>query len=256
MVMTPYGAHIMAYTPARGTDILWLSPQTRMAEGMPIRGGIPLCLPWFGPHPDNFPMHGFARLSMWNVDAITCNDDGTTGVSLSLRDSAPSRDMWPHAFLFRLDIVVGTELTLSFSAQNLSQKPAAFAFAFHTYFAIGELGRTIVNGLDNMAYIDRLDDGKRKQEAGPIVLGGEIQRLYGDVGDTQSIASPRGTYTITGTARCALVWNPGTNDAGVPDIGANRHKEFVCVERLDAVDWAVTLSPEETYTTRMTLSSS
>ncbi len=254
LVLALHGAHVMSFTPKGGRDILWLSPQTGLAEGKPIRGGIPLCMPWFGPHPDGLPLHGFARLMLWQVDDITSQADGSTSVALSLRDTKETRDVWPHEFLFRFEIGVGNALSLDMMATNESKSRAEFAFAFHTYFDVADISKTTVEGLENATYLDRLDGDAEKSHAGALVFKGETQRLYSDVAAVQRIKSPLGVWKIEGNAHCALAWNPGENDKNVADIGAGKHVEFICLERLDAVHWSVPLNPGATYTTKMILS--
>jgi glucose-6-phosphate 1-epimerase len=254
MAMTPYGAHVLSFRPAGGSDMLWLSPRCRMVAGQPIRGGIPLCLPWFGLHPQGLPQHGFARITDWQVDRIEPMPDGATAVSLSLIDSEATRRMWPHQFRFGLDIRVGRELTVTLTVTNTGDAEMPVAFAYHTYFAVDEVTRTRVSGLDGVSYVDRLDGQKRKVESGELQVPGEIQRLYFDVPRVQRIDSPRGRYRIESGQFCALVWNCGDNDKTVADIGEGNHKTYVCVERLDAEDWSVRLAAGARYEATMTLS--
>jgi D-hexose-6-phosphate mutarotase len=254
MAMTPHGAHVLSFRPAGGADMLWLSPCSRMIAGQPIRGGIPLCLPWFGPHPQGLPQHGFARITDWRLDRIEAMPDGATALTLSLSDDEVTRSIWPYQFMFRLDIRVGRELTMTLSVANTGDDAMPVAFAFHTYFAVGDVTRTRVLGLDGVTYVDRLDGQKRKTQSGELLVPGEIQRLYYDVPRVQRIESPLANYRIEGGTVCSLVWNCGDNDRTVPDIGEGNHKTYVCVERLDVEDWSVRIDADARYDATMTLS--
>jgi D-hexose-6-phosphate mutarotase len=254
LVMALNGAHIMSYVPAGGEDMFWLSPKSRLAEGVPVRGGIPLCTPWFGVHPDGLPMHGFARIMNWNVDQIENMENGATKVVLSLSDTPSTRSMWPHAFAMHFDVVVGSKLQLDLAITNHSQTPAHFECAFHTYFNVGDVKNTTVEGLDGCTYIDMGHGKVQKQQQGSVMVDGIIQNLYVDVSPIQFVKSPAGNYKIEGSGHCALVWNCGDNDRNVPDIGAGNHKGYLCVERVDAAEWAVNIEPGESYATVMILS--
>lgn len=252
-VVAPDGAHVLAFVPAGKSDLLWLSPQSAMAKGKPIRGGIPLCLPWFGPNPDGHPLHGFGRLAAWSIGEIAVLDDGATRVRFTLGDSDWSRAMWPHAFAFEFEIVAGRELRLTLSARNSGDDDFRFEFAFHSYFDIGKLAETSVSGLDGATCIDR-NDGTVTQQSGPVTTTGAIQNLYLDVPASQAIKGSTATIEIVSDASSALIWNCGENDANIADIGKGNHTGYLCVERLDAVDRAVVLKPGASYRTTMTLS--
>ncbi len=254
LVMALNGAHVISFVASGKPDMLWLSPQSRMAEGAPVRGGIPLCLPWFGPHPAGYPQHGFARITNWQVKDVTQTDAGATKIVLGLSDTAANREMWPHAFEFCFEVIVGTQLRLSLSVRNLGKESARLEFAFHTYFNVGNVEETIVEGLEDCLYIDREDGQTRKRQDGKVEIKDVIQNLYVDVPIYQLIESPAGKYKIEGSSRCSLVWNAGHNDKNIADMGAGNHRGYLCVERLDAVDWARNLASGESYNTTMILS--
>jgi D-hexose-6-phosphate mutarotase len=252
-VVVPQGAHVLSFAPKGRPDMLWQSPQAVMAKGQPIRGGIPLCLPWFGPSPQGHPMHGFARLLPWAIEEVGTLEGGATRLLLSLADSAATREMWPHAFAFGLEIVAGKDLKLTLTAANLGGGGARFEFAFHTYFNVGDVAKAVVTGLEDCAYEDREDGNARKRQAGPLGIAGTTTKLYLDVPAVQRIASPAGTYHIESDARCCMVWNAGDNDRNVPDLGAGNHTGYLCVERADAAERAVDIAAGKTYRATMTL---
>lgn len=253
-VVAPQGAHVLSFVPSGRGDMLWQSPKAVMAKGQPIRGGIPLCLPWFGPSPKGHPMHGFARLLPWSIEDVESLEGGATRLVLSLSDAAPSREMWPHAFIFTLEIVAGRDLRLTLSARNAGADDARFEFAFHTYFDVGDVAKTVVTGLEDCVYEDREDNSARKRQQGPLGVDGTTTKLFFDVPAVQQVVSPAATYRIEADSRCCMVWNAGGNDRNVPDLGAGNHKGYLCVERADATERAVDLAAGKTYTTTMTLS--
>jgi glucose-6-phosphate 1-epimerase len=252
-VLTLQGAQVLSFIPTGRKDLLWQSPKAVLAKGQPIRAGIPLCLPWFGPSPKGHPLHGFARLLPWAVEDLETQGNGATRLVLSLTDSASTREMWPHAFTFSLEIVAGKDSRLTLSAHNTSTAAARFEFAFHTYFNVGNVAKTAVNGLEGCTYEDREDQNARKPQNGPLGIAGTTTKLFFDAPAIQTIASPVAAYRLESDCRCRMVWNAGDNDRNVPDLGAGNHKGYLCVEPADATERAVDIPAGRTYATTMTL---
>ncbi len=253
-VIALQGAHVMAFRPAGQREMLWLSPKCVLQAGKPIRGGIPLCLPWFGPGPDGKSMHGFARTTAWSLIAAEILVDGTTRLSLALEGEASVCALWPHAFAFRLDVVVGSELKLAMTVENRGDDAAPLAFAFHTYFAVSNVAQVSVTGLEGKTFIDKMDNSARKPQNGELTISGVTDRIYLDVPARQSLKTPVGDIHIESAMRCAVVWNAGSNDKTIPDIGEGNHVGYLCVERCDVADYAVTLQPGGIYRAAMSLS--
>ena len=125
-VIALQGAHVMSFQPKGQREMLWISPKTLFESGKPIRGGIPLCLPWFGPHSeDKTWLHGFARTRQWTLVGSNTLADGATRLVLELSGDATLCALWPHDFLFHLEIVVGKTLRLEMTVENRGQAPAA-----------------------------------------------------------------------------------------------------------------------------------
>jgi len=250
------GAHITSFKPRGKSDVLWISPKSNFEAGKPIRGGIPLCLPWFSAHPSgqDFPMHGFARITEWTVASISGLPDGGTLVSLTLADSKETLVSWPHAFQFRLNITIGKKLTLGLTVENKSAEPAKLTFAWHTYFNVGDVAAIRVEGLEDCPYIDKLDKMAKKTQDGALVFRAATDSVYSDVPTVQTIHSPVGTWRIEGSGKNAIAWNAWTNDANIADIGEGNHKGYVCIERGDVLDHAVTIRAKGNYHNNMIIS--
>jgi glucose-6-phosphate 1-epimerase len=252
-VIALQGAHLMSFRAAGQAEMLWLSPRTALAKGTPIRGGIPLCLPWFGPGPDGKSMHGFARTRDWSLTSFEKHGDGTTNLVLELGGDASTCALWPHAFAFRLEVCVGSTLRLTLGAKNLGNETAPLAFAFHTYFAVPDVAQVVVGGLAGATYIDKMDNFARKVQQGEPTISAVTDRIYLDVGAKQTLTSGTGLFTIEGDARCAVLWNAWTNDKTIADMGEGNHVGYLCLERGDVADRAPTLPPGSSYHTTMTL---
>ncbi len=253
-VIALQGAHVMSFQPKGQREMLWISPKTLFESGKPIRGGIPLCLPWFGPHSeDKTWLHGFARTRQWTLVGSNTLADGATRLVLELSGDATLCALWPHDFLFHLEIVVGKTLRLEMTVENRGQAPAPLAFAFHTYFAVPDVAQAVISGLEGTSFIDKTDNLARKQQQGDVTISAMTDRVYLDVPAKQRIKSEDGAITIESPSRCAIVWNAWHNDKNIGDIGEGNHVGYVCVERGDVADHAVTLAPGAPYRCWMVL---
>ena len=253
-VIALQGAHVMSFQPKGQREMLWISPKTLFESGKPIRGGIPLCLPWFGPHSeDKTWLHGFARTRQWTLVGSNTLADGATRLVLELSGEATLCALWPHDFLFHLEIVVGKTLRLEMTVENRGQAPAPLAFAFHTYFSVPDVVKAVISGLEGTNFIDKTDNLARKTQQGDVTISAMTDRVYLDVPARQVLKSSAGNISIESAAKCAVVWNAWHNDKNVADIGEGNHVGYVCVERGDAADHAVTLAPGAPYRCWMVL---
>jgi glucose-6-phosphate 1-epimerase len=234
--------------------MLWLSPKCKLQPGTAIRGGIPLCLPWFGPGPDGKSAHGFVRTADWTLANSETLPSGATRVTLELVGDASTSALWPHAFVFQLELLVADTLTLTLSATNRSQMAARFAFAFHTYFAVPDVAQARVSGLEDTDYIDKMDGGTRKRQAGEVTIDAATDRIYLDVPRKQTIESADGRIAVESDAGSAIVWNAWDNDRNIADMGEGNHVGYLCVERGEVAERALTIPAGETFQSWMTLS--
>ncbi len=252
-VIALQGAHAIAFQPAGQREMLWLSQKCKLHSGTPIRGGIPLCLPWFGPGPDGKSAHGFVRTATWTLANAEMTASGATRVVLELESDASTCALWPHSFMFQIEFVVGETLAIQLSATNRGNQTAPFAFAFHTYFAVPDVARTRVTGLEGTTCIDKLDNASRQRQTGAVTIGDATDRIYLDVPAIQTIEIATGRIAIESDAGCAVVWNAWNNDRNIADMGEGNHVGYLCVERGEIADRSLTIQPGETYRSWMTL---
>jgi glucose-6-phosphate 1-epimerase len=174
-----HGAHVAAWKPAGFEEVLWMSAKSTFEEGRPIRGGVPICFPWFGPKPDA-PAHGFVRLKAWELESIRQEAAGVT-VTLAYAGSAADeavRKYWPHDFVLRQRVTFGTELTMALELTNRGGAPLRAEEALHTYFSLGDVRQARTAGLSGARYIDKTDGMKEKLQEGDIAITAETDRVY------------------------------------------------------------------------------
>ncbi|MCK4874835.1 MAG: D-hexose-6-phosphate mutarotase, partial [Sulfurimonas sp.] len=151
------GAHIYEYTRNQEEPLLWLSETSDFEYGKSIRGGVPVCWPWFGINKDeNLPQHGFARTAMWKLINSDEVDANTTAVIFSFSHTTQTLKLWPHRFELELHVVVSDRLTIELKTTNFDDKEFLITQALHTYFDISHISHVNIKGLDKKPYLDAL----------------------------------------------------------------------------------------------------
>jgi glucose-6-phosphate 1-epimerase len=247
-----YGAQVLSYRPlGTDTDLLFLSERAVYAPGKAIRGGVPVCWPWFGPDPHGLgrPNHGFARTRLWTLVDTGSTPADETRLTLVLADTPETRTIWPHAFALTLEITVGATLHLALTTRNTGDVPFNITQALHSYFAVGDLAQATVTGLDGCAYIDNATGalGAVHQQRGGVRFDGEVDRIYtGAPADLalQDNAWQRSLHIASAGSHTAVVWNPGAAvAAGMADLAGDAWRRFICVETANAADEVVNVPP-------------
>ncbi|KAF0811683.1 putative glucose-6-phosphate 1-epimerase [Andreprevotia sp. IGB-42] len=253
--LTLQGAHVLSFTPAGGRDLLWVSPLATYVPGKAVRGGIPLCMPWFGAHPEGFPSHGFARTALWTLDSAAALADGRTSVTLVLTDSEATLKVWPHPFRFVFTVIVGKALDVELVAEHKGNVSVKFAAALHSYFSVPDVAQIEVGGLDGCTRINTVGGAnERTVQHGPVKIVDTHDSVYLDVPAEQTISSSAGvTRVYSADTRTAVVWNPGDHSRDIGDV-REHFSGFVCVERGDVFDNARELAPGQQYRATMTIS--
>lgn len=257
------GAHLVTWQPRHTPQpVLYLSPRSQFATGKPIRGGVPLCFPWFGPKADDpgAPMHGFARTHSWKLERAELAPDGAALVTFALHSDATTLLAWPHPFAARLQVRAGAELEMALSVLNTGAAPFTFSAALHTYLAVSDVRQIAIHGLEHTDYLDRVGGRtvQRHEGAGPVTFSGEVNRIYLNTTTTCVVDDPgwdRRIHVAKTGSRSTVVWNPWTEMARtMADLGEDAWPGFVCVETCNVADDTVTLAPGGTHTLAATLS--
>lgn len=250
-----YAGQVLSFTPKGAADLLFLSPKAYYAQGKAIKGGVPICWPWFGADPEGKgrPAHGFMRNRMWQERETRENADGSTTVILGVESSPETMAIWPHAFRLALEITVGKTLQLALVTQNTGDAAFTISQAMHTYFAVGDIARTRVTGLEGTRYIDKAADGNGaiKPQDGAITVNCEVDRIYRDVPSQLTIvddALNRTIRIVSSGNKTAVVWNPWAKIAtGMADLQDDDYTRFLCVETANAADDVIEVAAGGTF---------
>ena len=243
------GAHLVHWQPAGQQPVIFLSQKSDMTPGKPIRGGIPLLFPWFGPRHDGKegPMHGFARIQNWQLDFAAVSGDDIH-LTLTQQPTELSRSLGFDHFRLAYQMTIGKSLKLQLTVANEGAEPLLFEEGMHTYLHVADVHEITIEGLDGTRYIDKKDDFKVKpQIAGPMHITAPTDRVYLDTTTTCTVHDPAFRRTITvakQNSHDTVVWNPW---AEMPDIHPNGWHEFVCVETVNVAGQSITLHTGETH---------
>ena len=241
------GAHLLTWTPQGQQPVIWLSTAAKFAPGKSVRGGIPICWPWFGPHESeaSYPAHGYARTVEWQVVETEALASGATRLLFRFSGNEASTAMWPHATLCDYQITVGTALELELLTRNSGTTPVTIGQALHTYFAISDIRDVTVAGLDGCPYLDKVDGFKRKQQEGAVEFSGETDRVYLEsTADCiiEDAALERRIRISKRNSGSTIVWNPWSEKAAqMGDLGERSYLGMVCVESANAADDVVVI---------------
>lgn len=249
------GAHIMRWAPRGEQPVIWVSEDAKFAPGKSIRGGVPLCWPWFGPHDteSSFPAHGFARTVPWAVIATEQLDDGRTRLQFQIEDTDQGRTQWPYPTELTLTVTVGRSLAIDLCTRNSGTEPMIVGQALHTYFEVSDVSQVQLHGLEECDYLDKVDGFKRKQQVGAVTIDQEVDRIYLGSVDDCLIDDPglqrRIRISKQGSAS-TVVWNPWQATAEkMGDLGKGNmgYLNMLCVESANAAEDVVNIAPGEEH---------
>lgn len=249
-----HGGHIMSFQPHDHVPVLWLSSKSQFQTGKAIRGGVPVCWPWFADHPSDpdKPAHGFVRTAIWSVIESEKLEDDSTRLKLFISESEETIKLWPHRFQLEIDFMVSDVLRIKLISTNTDNKPFKCGGALHSYFNISSISSIMIKGLEGCPYLDKVDQGRRKVQEGSISFKGETDRIYLDT-TADCIIEDSGMHRririSKNGSRSTVAWNPWIDKAGkMKDFGDNEYKGMVCVETANADTDVITLAPGDTHT--------
>ncbi len=226
------GAQLLRFRRRHKPPLLWCSPNCDFTPGIALRGGIPLCLPWFGPHPTDphKPKHGFARNREWQLQTARLQNDGTAELVFSFFNIA--NELFPVDFSAELSMSLGNKLKLSLKITNASKKTVDLSWALHTYFAVDSLSTIKIPALTGRTYLDNLEKLAAKIQRPDDLFTGEIDRIFLGIEEPLRLIKSSSITISHHNCPSVVVWNPGELSAKkISDIGAGNEKNYLCVER-------------------------
>jgi glucose-6-phosphate 1-epimerase len=255
-----HGGHVTRWKPAGAEEVIFTSALAQWTEGKAIRGGVPICFPWFGPKANDAsaPQHGFARTRTWKLERIT-EERGEITVEMSDSSDEATRRWWPFEYELRHRATFGTTLKMELEVRNTGSDEFSFEEAQHTYFRVGDVRNVRLEGLDDIQYLDKMDGGARKRQRGEIRIEGETDRVFVPSADDIVIvdAELQRRVTISKTnSEATVIWNPWIEKSkAFADFGDDEWQRMVCIESCNLREVAVRLAAGKTHvmTTELSL---
>ena len=251
-----HGAHVTQFNPTNKAPVLWMSGKSVYQSDKPIRGGVPICFPWFGPRAGDAtaPIHGFARIHNWQVKSTAKWSDGCELI-LELSDDEKTRAIWPCQFHAQYRIRIGKTLELSLIVKNTGQESFTFEEALHSYFSVADIHNVAIEGLAGTTYIDKMDSLKQKPEGTePVKIIAETDRVYVNTKSTcviHDVANSRQISIAKTGSDATVVWNPWIAKAkAMADFGDDEWTGMLCIETVNVGVNHVNLAPGATHEMR------
>lgn len=257
--ISPYGAQVCKWAPKDHPPVLYLSPKAIMDGSKAIRGGIPICWPWFGQHPEDssLPSHGLARISFWKLASAETNGRSAKLV-FTLSSDEETKKMFPNDFELSATIHLADKLRVVLKMKNTGEEPYKVSSALHTYLSVGDVARINVEGLKGSHYIDQLlpPDAEEVYQEGALIIDEEIDRIYKSMSSVliRDVERHRSVFVDKGGSRTTVVWNPWVaKSKELRDLPDRDFNEFLCIEAANAGTDKPTLYPNGSHTIETTL---
>jgi glucose-6-phosphate 1-epimerase len=250
-----HGAHVTSWKPAGAEEVLFLSTKSRWEEGQAIRGGIPICFPWFRAKVNDpqAPAHGFVRTKAWQLESIVENGSGVA-VSMFTESDEHTQRWWPGEFRLVHRATFGSELSLELVCTNTGTTPLRFEEALHTYNRVADVQAVRLQGLDTVRFLDNTDSNREKAQGGDVAIVSQTDNAYLNTRNAVDLLDPHMGRRIRlrkGNSLTTVVWNPWREGAkGMRDLGDGEWTQFLCAEASNILDCAVNLAPGQEH--RMT----
>jgi glucose-6-phosphate 1-epimerase len=254
-----HGAHVTSWRPAGSEEVLFLSSQSRWEEGQAIRGGIPICFPWFRGKADDphAPAHGFVRTRSWQLYSIVENNAGVA-VTMFIESDEQTRRWWPADFRLVHRVTFGSELKLELVCINTGKTPLRFEEALHTYNRVADVATVRLQGLEGTRFLDNTLANKKMTQIGDVTIASQTDNAFVDTQNAVDLVDPtirRRIRLQKANSSSTVVWNPWQEGAGgLRDLGEGEWKQFLCVEASNIIGAAVTLAPGQKHTMSAVLS--
>lgn len=247
-----HGAQVTSWKPAGNDEVLFVSRKSRWEDGQAIRGGIPICFPWFRAKADDphAPAHGFLRTKNWQLQSIAENKNGVA-VSMFSESDDQTRRWWPGEFRVEQRVVFGSELSVELACSNTGTIPIRFEEALHTYNRVAEVQDARLQGLNTACFLDNTDSNKEKTQRGDVAIASPTDSAYVNTQNAVDLIDPKMRRRIRLrkiNSLTTVVWNPWAEAAAkMRDLGDGEWRQFLCVEASNILSDAVNLPPGQEH---------
>lgn len=247
-----HGAQVTSWKPAGSAEVLFLSTKSRWQEGQAIRGGIPICFPWFRAKADDpkAPAHGFVRTKSWELESIAEDKSGVR-VTMVTESDAQTRRLWAGEFRLVHVVTFGSELVLELTCTNTGKTDLRFEEALHTYNRVADVADVRLQGLDKLHFLDNTESNAAKIQQGDVRIASATDNAFLGTQNGVDLIDPESHRHIRlhkSKSLTTVVWNPWRDGAArLTDLGDGEWRQFLCVEASNILAASVSLAPGEEH---------
>lgn len=251
------GAHLCSFIPKGQKDLLWVSKNAIFAEGEAIRGGIPICWPWFAAGPfAGAPAHGFVRTTLWKILSTKAISDSLTEIVFQVASSENDPTQWRESFLLTYTLRVGESLEIELKTENTGESAFIINQALHSYYAVANIEDILVSGFENAQYIDKTvnEESASKIQKGKINFSAETDAVFENSPGPYTIIDPNYKRKIrieSENSNSAVVWNPWIKKGKAINLAENEYKNMLCVENCNIFSDSVKIKAKESHTLKV-----
>jgi glucose-6-phosphate 1-epimerase len=252
-----YGGQLVSYKPAHAEhDLFYLSEQAIYQQGKAIRGGVPLCWPWFGDDPEGEgrQAHGFVRNMFWELLDTRIYDEVVHATFGMESTKLTKKNWWQHDFKLQKKLTIGEDLTIELTTENCGNKPLTLSEALHSYFLIGDVDQVAVCGLDGTDYLDKTQGFAQLRQEHDVTIDKEYDSIFIEAPNSAIIHDPVLSRKINiqhDGAENFVIWNPWDKAANMADLPDEDYKKFICVETANALANTIRVEPGKTHTMKV-----
>lgn len=254
-----HGAHVTHFQKNGEPPLIFMSRKSHFKNGEPIRGGVPIVFPWFGPR-EGSVAHGYARLREWNLTKTSADANENVKLVFVLPDDVSVKANWPVAKV-NFIVTVSDKLTMELAVANLSPENFTFENCLHTYFQIGDINQISISGLEQLPFDDfaaGANGARRAAENSILKIIKETNRVYFDSPQTVDVRDEKLKRIIRvekHNSKSTVVWNPWTTQKLPDDFDPPEYQNMVCVESGNVKQNKITLPPNQTFELKVIVNS-
>lgn len=270
LLVAQQGAQILSYQQGEQPPLIWLSPDAAYQRGQSVRGGVPVCWPWFGDlrrnphavqahyHLEQAPAHGLVRALDWELLGIDEEDEAVT-LRFAYDTRTQPLEGWPRDVGLTFVVRLADDLGMSLETHNRGTEPLTLSQALHSYFAVSDVRQVSVEGLQGCRYIDSLQDWQELRQQEALLFDAETDRIYFDTAARLSIVDPgwgRRIHLDARGSRSAVLWNPWVDKAKrLSQFPDEAWQNMLCIETANVLEDIVQLKADERHRLELRLSS-
>lgn len=246
-----HGAQITSFIPNDRPDLLWVSEENTYQPGTSIRGGIPICWPWFGPHQDSKkPQHGYARNQLWELNSISYDAD-TLCITMYLPNT---KKLLNQDLNLEIIFKLSTELQIELINRNNSDETIQVTQALHSYFPVSDIKKVKINGLKGAEYFE-FGKGPTSDHEDFVQINNETDRSYQKVNEQQTILDESREIIISRiNSKSVVLWNPWIEKSkSLSNFSSIDYKKMICLEAANILDDKIILEPNQTHKLILTI---